>query len=145
MSIPTPNTTRRNCDSASRSAPKWKYPGDTSASRDAVSEEAEPHWSRSLQDDPEMVGVLNHVVIVSWERQEKEEIKGWRRLEAEKHQMRMIPWGPLEKMLRRKTAVQRALPTKEGEDALRPATFWEERGPFRYEVHPQRDMGRRGF
>ncbi|KAJ1088781.1 hypothetical protein NDU88_001936 [Pleurodeles waltl] len=49
------------CDSAPRSAPERKYPGGTSASRDTVSEEAEPHWSGSHQDDTEMVGVLNPV------------------------------------------------------------------------------------
>ncbi|KAJ1207951.1 hypothetical protein NDU88_003341 [Pleurodeles waltl] len=42
-------------------APEWKYPGGISASRDAVSEEAEPHWNGSLQDDPELVGILNPV------------------------------------------------------------------------------------
>ncbi|KAJ1200904.1 hypothetical protein NDU88_004725 [Pleurodeles waltl] len=49
------------CDGAPRSALEWKYLGGTSPSRDALSEEAEPQWSRSRQENPEMVVDLNPV------------------------------------------------------------------------------------
>ncbi|KAJ1151665.1 hypothetical protein NDU88_004445 [Pleurodeles waltl] len=78
-------------------------------------------------------------------QQEMEEFEGRRRVLTERQQMRTKPWRPVEKTLRRKTADRRTLPTAEREDTQWPATFWEERGPYRYEVRSQRDMGRRGF
>ncbi|KAJ1081280.1 hypothetical protein NDU88_001462 [Pleurodeles waltl] len=81
------------------------------------------------------------MVPVVW--QEKKETEGRRRVEADKYQMGRKPWGPVEKTLQRRTAAQRIHPPKEGEDAQRPATFWEKFGPIRYKLRPQRDMGRK--
>ncbi|KAJ1108806.1 hypothetical protein NDU88_006176 [Pleurodeles waltl] len=78
-------------------------------------------------------------------RQEKEEFEGQRRVEAEKQQMRLKPWGPMEKTLRRKMALRRPLPRTGGEDTQRRDHVREKRGPCRYELQPQRDTGRWGF
>ncbi|KAJ1213990.1 hypothetical protein NDU88_001618 [Pleurodeles waltl] len=62
---------------------------------------------------------------------ERKETKGRRCGEANKYPTRMKPCGVEEKTHRRRAVARRIHPTKEGEDAQRPATFWEERGPFR--------------
>ncbi|KAJ1130085.1 hypothetical protein NDU88_008441 [Pleurodeles waltl] len=76
-------------------------------------------------------------------RLERKQTKGWRRGKANKYPTRTKPCGLEEKTHRRRTAARRIHPAKEGEDAQRPATFWEECGPFRYRVRQQRDTWRR--
>ncbi|KAJ1209273.1 hypothetical protein NDU88_004651 [Pleurodeles waltl] len=56
----------------------------------------------------------------------------------EKQQTRVNPRRPLGR-----TLLKRTLPEMEREDTQRPATFWEEHGPCRYGVWPQRDTWRR--
>ncbi|KAJ1081650.1 hypothetical protein NDU88_001828 [Pleurodeles waltl] len=70
------------------------------------------------------------------------EIKGRRRMEEYKHQMRTNPWRLETQTPWRRTVVPRSNPT-EGEDVQRPATFGEERGPFRYGTHQERDTEKR--
>ncbi|KAJ1139904.1 hypothetical protein NDU88_006266 [Pleurodeles waltl] len=59
-----------------RLAPRWKYPRGTSQIKDTETEEAEPHWSRSCQENTEMERVLS-LIRNGKRRPAEEEENGW--------------------------------------------------------------------
>ncbi|KAJ1136354.1 hypothetical protein NDU88_002771 [Pleurodeles waltl] len=141
-----------------RPAPEWKYPW-------ATSDEAEQHWNGSRQDDPEILRVLNpRRNGVQKSAAGEGGLRGTATC-ADREAAEMAGEGGYrgteESVVKETADADESLETG-GENApkedsgpedtsgygerrrAKAATLWEERGPCRYEVQPQRDMRRRG-
>ncbi|KAJ1105210.1 hypothetical protein NDU88_002618 [Pleurodeles waltl] len=113
--------------------PDEAYPRGTQESANANLEEAGRPGKRDRQENPEPVGVLNPILEGSEESSAGEEN---RRKTANGTDGGIGKVGPGRGL--RRIEAPTAMDVTNAEDALEkgdaegPATFWEERGPFRY-------------
>ncbi|KAJ1184812.1 hypothetical protein NDU88_001614 [Pleurodeles waltl] len=107
-------------------------------------EEAGAHGRRDSYNDSETVAVLNHVR--EREKGDSPGAGGQRRMEnGTDRQVSEVEDGRELRGAEAPTATEAAITEdvlEEG-DAERPATFWEERGPSRYGLQPERGSRRR--